>query len=218
MKLAWGLVTQLYTRNLYRSINDAISLNCWVTVSDEALNELLFWKNLPRLRFDSDIRPPTSGLPIKVATDTSDFGWGGHTLNGPSFIAHEYFSHWESLSSSTYRELLGVTRCLQSRVVQCKDKFVVLQTDAMNLLGVINHGSSKLLLNILARELFSFCLEFKIRIVIEWFPREENAITAHLPYRTTVFCPAYVRTRNLLNPSQSQPNVSQLYYQRAREP
>ncbi len=69
-----------------------------------------------------------------------------------------------------------MTRCLQSRVVQCKDKFVVLQTDAMNLLGIINHESSKLPLNILAREIFWFCLEFKIRIVIEWVPREENAI------------------------------------------
>ena len=45
-----------------------------------------------------------------------------------------------------------------------------------------------------------------------------NAIlTAHLPYRTTVFCPSHVRTRNLLNPSQSQPNVSQLYSKRVRE-
>ncbi len=102
---------------------------------------------------------------------------GGHTLNGPSFIAHKHFSHWESLQSSTYRELLGVTRCLQSHVAQCKDKFVVLQTDAMNLLGIINRGSSKLPLDVLARELFWFCLEFIIRIAIEWVPRDENAIT-----------------------------------------
>ncbi len=93
MKLAWGPVTQLYTRNLYHIINDAVSLNCWVSISDETLNELLFWKDLPRLRFDSDIWPTPSGISIKVAMDASDFGWGGHTLNGPSFIAHEYFSH-----------------------------------------------------------------------------------------------------------------------------
>ena len=61
-----------------------VSLNCRVTVSDEALNELLFWKDLPRLRFDSDISPSTSGLSIKVTTYASDFGWGGHTLHGIS--------------------------------------------------------------------------------------------------------------------------------------
>ena len=120
MKLAWGPVTQLYTRNLYPIINDVVSLNCWVPVSDEALNELLFWKDLPRLRFDSEIWPLASGISIKVATDASDIGWGGHTINGPSFIAHEYFTLWESIQSSTYRELLGVTRCLQSLIARCK--------------------------------------------------------------------------------------------------
>ena len=176
MKLAWGPVTQLYTRNLYHIINDVVSLKCRVPVSDEALNELLFWKDLPRLRFDSEIWPLASGISIKVATDASDIGWGGHTINGPSFIAHEYFTLWESIQSSTYRELLGVTRCLQSLIAQCKGKFVVLQTDAMNLWGIINRGSSKLPLNDLARELFWYCLEFKIRLIIEWVPREENAI------------------------------------------
>jgi len=176
MKLAWGPVTQLYTRNLYHIINNVVSLNCWVPVSYEALNELLFWMDIPLLRFDSEIWPLASGISIKVATDASDIGWGGHTINGPSFIAHEYFTLWEYIQSSTYRELLGVTRCLQSLIAQCKGKFVVLQTDAMNLLGIINRGSSKLPLNDLARELFWYCLEFKIRLIIEWVPREENAI------------------------------------------
>ena len=46
----------------------------------------------------------------------------------------------------------------------------------MNLLDIINRGSSKLPLNDLARELFWYCLEFKIRLIVEWVPREENAI------------------------------------------
>jgi hypothetical protein len=55
MKLAWGLITQLYTRNLYRIPNSVASLNCWVTINDEALDKLLFGKDLPCLRFESDI-------------------------------------------------------------------------------------------------------------------------------------------------------------------
>jgi hypothetical protein len=54
--------------------------------------------------------------------------------------------------------MLGVPRCLQVLVEQCKGKFVVLQVDAINLLGVVNRGSPKLSLNALARELFWFCL------------------------------------------------------------
>ena len=92
MKLAWGPITQLYTRNLHNILNNVPSLNCWVTIDDEAYNELLFWRDLPRLRVESDIWPCTKGLSIKVATDASDFGWGGHTLSGISHIAHECFS------------------------------------------------------------------------------------------------------------------------------
>jgi hypothetical protein len=64
MKLAWGPITQLYTRNLYHIINNVPSLNCWVTINDEAYSELLFSSELPRLLFESDILPCTKGLYI----------------------------------------------------------------------------------------------------------------------------------------------------------
>jgi len=92
MKLAWGPITQLFTRNLYHILNNVPSLNCWVTINDEAHSDLLFWRDLPRLRFESDIRPCIKELFIKVATDANDFDWGGHTLGGTSNIAREYFS------------------------------------------------------------------------------------------------------------------------------
>jgi hypothetical protein len=92
MELARGPITQLYTRNLYHILNNVSYLNYWVTIDDEAINELIFWKYLPRLGFKSDIWSCTKGLSIKVATHAYDFGWGGHTLGSTSYIAHEYFS------------------------------------------------------------------------------------------------------------------------------
>ena len=56
-----------------------------------------------RLRFDSDIWPSSSGLSIKIATDASDIGWGGHTLSGVMYVAHKYFLPWEAIQSSTCR-------------------------------------------------------------------------------------------------------------------
>ncbi len=76
MKLAWGLVTQLYTRHLYALINLVFFLNCWDTLMEEARGELLFWQQLPRLRFDADIWPSLMGVSIRIATDASDFAWG----------------------------------------------------------------------------------------------------------------------------------------------
>jgi hypothetical protein len=114
-----------------------------VTIDDEAHGELFFWRDLPRLRFESDIWLCTKGLSIKVATVASDFGWGGHTLGGTSYIAHESSSEWEAVQSSTYREFLGVIRCLQSLIEMCKGKLVVVQIDAMNLLLIVKRGSLK---------------------------------------------------------------------------
>ena len=96
------------------------------------------------------------GVSIRIATDASDFAWGGHTMTGPLEIAREYLSDWEAAQSSTYRELLGVSRCLQAMVHRCEGRFVVLQVDAQNLLGIVNRGSPKLGINELARELFWF--------------------------------------------------------------
>ena len=144
-------------------------------MDDEAHNELLFLRDLPRLKLESDIWSCTNGLCIKVATAACDFGWGGHTLSGTSHIAHEYFSEWEAIQSSIFRELLGVIRCLQSLIEICKNKLVVVQVDAMNLLGIVNRGSPNLALNTLARELFWLCLSHKITILFELVPKEINA-------------------------------------------
>jgi hypothetical protein len=53
---------------------------------------------------------------------------------------------------------------------------VVVQVDAMNLLGIVNRGSPRLALSLLAWELFCFCLSHKIVLSIEWVPRESNTL------------------------------------------
>jgi hypothetical protein len=151
-----------------------------VTLTDGALNELIFWKGLPRTRFEGDIWPPTAGISIRMASDASDFGWGGHTMEDAPQYAREYFTAEESSQSSTYRELLGVFRCLQAMIHLCEGKFVVFQVDAQNLLGVVNRGSPRLMLNELARDPFWFCLESRMTITVEWVPREENALADEL--------------------------------------
>jgi hypothetical protein len=88
-----------------------------------------------------------------MASDVSDTGWGGHTMQGVVEHAHEYFSKEESVESSTFRELLGVFICLQAMISLYQGKFVVFQVDAQNLLGIVNQGSPRLKLNALAREL-----------------------------------------------------------------
>ena len=136
-----GQVTQLYTQHLYALINAVFFLNCWVTLSEEARGELLFWQQLSRLRFESDIWPSFKSVSIRIATDANDFAWGGNTMSCPLELARDYLSGWETVQSSTYQELLGVSRCLQAMVHMCESRFVVLQVDAQNLLEIVNRGA-----------------------------------------------------------------------------
>ena len=144
------------------------------------MRELLFWQGLPRGRFEGEIWPATDGISIRMASDASNIGWGGHTMEDAPQYAREYFSAEESAQSSTFRELLGVYRCLQAMSHLCAGKLVVFQVDAQNLLGVVNRGSPRLNLNELARKLFWFCLEQRIVIQVEWVPREENTLADEL--------------------------------------
>ena len=84
------------------------------------------------------------------------------------------------MESSTFRELLGVLRCLEALVHLCIGKFVVVQVDAQNILGIINRGSGKLAINKLARDIFWFGLVNGITLSVEWVPREENVFADEL--------------------------------------
>ena len=60
-------------------------------------------------------------------------------------------------------------------VQRCEGRFLVLQVDAQNLLGIVNRGSLKLNINELVREIFWLCLRHRITITyVELVPREEN--------------------------------------------
>ena len=39
-------ITQLYTKNMFYILNNVLSLNCWIKIGDEALNELQCWNDL----------------------------------------------------------------------------------------------------------------------------------------------------------------------------
>jgi len=94
--------------------------------------------------------------------------------------AHEYFSEAESVEFSTYRELLGVLKCLRSLMHLCAGRSVVFQVDAKNLLGIVNRGSPRHKLNALARELFWLGLEHRITLTVEWVPWEQYTMADEL--------------------------------------
>jgi hypothetical protein len=88
-------------------------------------------------------------------------------MQGVTEYAYDYFSQEECVTSSTYRELLGVLRCLRAMMHVCGGKFGVFQVDEQNLLKIVKRGSRQLNINELARELFWLCVERGITIKAE---------------------------------------------------
>ena len=84
------------------------------------------------------------------------------------------------MESSTFRELLGVFRCLQALMHLCIGRFVVVQVDAQDLLGIINRGRSKLAINYLARDLSWFGFVNGMTLFEAWVSWEENAFDDYL--------------------------------------
>jgi len=77
MYLSWGPLTPLYAMHSHALIILVVSLNPWVGMTEEVVNDLTFWQYLPRLRFEGAIWPPTEGVAIRVASDFIDFGCEG---------------------------------------------------------------------------------------------------------------------------------------------
>jgi len=94
-------------------------------------------------------------------------GGGSHTDRSDGDRSRKYFAEWEAKESSTFMELLGVCRCLHSMVHKCEGRLVILQVDAMNLLGIVNRGSPRLAINELASEIFWFCVRHRITTSVE---------------------------------------------------
>ena len=97
-------------------------------------------------------------------------------MDGVVQYAHEYLTEEDAGTSSTYRELLGVLRVLRALMHLCEGKFVVFQVDAVNRLEIVNRGSAKLHINVVARKLFWLCVERDITLSVEWVPRELNSL------------------------------------------
>ena len=114
MHLAVGPLLRLFTRHLYREIEQRTSWYVPVQLSREAISELTFWlDNIVYFNgFTFKHSPTTSQI---VFTDAAGSGWGGFMLfRLEKLICNGKFSIFERQQSSTYRELLAVKLVFQS--------------------------------------------------------------------------------------------------------
>ena len=109
-----------------------------------------------------------------IYSDANNKACGAYSVEIESKVFHKTFNEFESIQSSTWREMRAVEQALSSFKLQFSGKSLKWYTDNQNCLRIVQAGSMKERLHSLAYSIFSICTKHSISIDIQWIPRMEN--------------------------------------------
>ena len=172
--IAIGPITRIFTRHLYKFIDNRTTWYNLVALQFEAVQELLFWhKNLEK---NNGFRIKANQLTTKIVySDASQAGYGGFIAERMgNIICQGRFTEQEISLSSTHRELLAVKYSLLSFGHLLKNESVQWFSDNVNVARIIQAGSRNEYLQKIAIEIFNLCLTYNIEVQPIWLSRDEN--------------------------------------------
>ena len=174
MSLAVGHITRLRTRALYAVINSRHSWADRLIPSKDAREELLFWRScVPQFNGQPIWFSP--GVTRVVYSDASSSGYGGcHAVEVGLEVAHGQWSDYEASLSSTWRELKAVSLVLGALASKLSGHRVKWFTDNQNVVRIVESGSRRQHLQLLALSIFEMCFRHSICLNMEWIPRSLN--------------------------------------------
>ena len=172
-----GPVARIMTRFLFSVINSAVSWNCVVLLTQDAISEIDFWKsNVHTL--NGKIYWGTKSLPAKISfSDASESACGAflQLQSKVELVTHQNWSITESARSSTWRELKAVCLALEAFSSYLSGSKVVWYSDNQNVASILLNGSRKADLQLLALQAFHICLQFRVSLDPKWIPRDLNS-------------------------------------------
>ncbi len=157
MGLALGPVAHLWTRGLYRFIMRANTWGERKELDEDAMREIVFWKNNFEICHGQPIWWVNPKPDILTYSDASDTGWGGYSVELGRNIAKGKWSAEEELKSSTWRELRATHLVLQSFLPNIQGKDVRHRTDNQNVVSILQVGSRNSELHEEAVALYQLC-------------------------------------------------------------
>ena len=168
-----GNVTRIMTRSLYQALNSRSSWFSSVTLTDEAMREIMFWKLNAR---SLNGRPawPAESKPSKIVySDASNHACSSFVENEGK-IFQQNWSPAEQAKSSTWRELKAVHLAIESFIYDLKGQQVAWFTDNQNVVSIVHSGSRVEELQCLALDIFTMCVTNSISLEMKWIPRNLN--------------------------------------------
>ena len=105
-----------------------------------------------------------------VYSDASATGCGAHlNVNGEQ-IRHKQWDVYECGLSSTWRELTAIIFALESFLPLLKCAYIKWFSGSQNAFRIIQVGSMRKDLHVVALKIFQFCVDNEIELEVKWFP------------------------------------------------
>jgi hypothetical protein len=138
------------------------------------LNELKFWHdNLNKVVLMPLVKTAARQKKI-IYSDASATGCGAFILNQPGAEMVNQWTDNESQTSSTWRELRAVEIFLGIHAFRLKNSVIKWYTDNQAVTHIVQKGSMKTDLQLLALNVYNICLHNNISISVDWVPRDLN--------------------------------------------
>ena len=170
----FGNISRIMTRYCSISIAAVQDWDSRFTLDQYCVRELEFWKvNLDRLNLKEIVECPFRPSNYVVYSDASATGCGAHLdINGEQ-VCHKQWDLCECSMSFTWRELSAIEFALQSFLPLLKGSYVKWFSDSQNACRIIQVGSMRKDLHVIAIKIFQFCIDNSIELEVQWIPRSE---------------------------------------------
>ncbi|KAK3087671.1 hypothetical protein FSP39_008985 [Pinctada imbricata] len=175
MEAAVGHVCRLRTRAMYNCILSRSSWKSKVILTKDVIDEVQFWLDkIVTLNGRSLKTHRTSEYTNVVFSDASDMGFGAYIENINGTEVTGIWSEQESEQSSTWRELMAVSRSIDMLSDHLTSQCVKWCVDNKNVTHILEVGSRKPVLQNIALDILAKCRHFDIHLVPFWISRTQN--------------------------------------------
>ena len=161
------LEAPLHYRNLERDkilgLKVGGNFDTTITLSDQAKQELLWWKINVQQKNGKRIRP--CKIEFVCKTDASSFGWGSYDVDSGKEANGRWNQH-EKQFSINYLELLAIFYALQSLYSSLRKRHIEIQSDNVSAVSYINDmgGMNSRKMDLLAHNIWDWCVSKDIFI------------------------------------------------------
>ncbi|KAK3107923.1 hypothetical protein FSP39_025264 [Pinctada imbricata] len=176
MQVALGKSVRMFTRAMFHCLKSKASWNAPVLIDKKVLDEMIFWRENCSVLNGSSL---VTSCEVKeydciVYSDASHTGYGGYILDKPGSEVIGLWSDSEVEQSSTWRELVAMSRVFNSICHSLEGHTIKWYTDNKNVHHIMQVGSKNPVLHDIVVDMARGSESRSIQIDTEWVPREQN--------------------------------------------